>query len=261
MAGVAVDPHQNRDQEMRFDGLRFALRGDGLHVLRHHGIAHERVRQSPEEDSARRGALLEACRRVDGVARDQGRPRRRIADDHLTGVDAGSEPDREAALELEIRIQDGQGFADLRRRANGPERVILVHLGHAEDRHHRVADELLHRSAVRLDDRPHRGEVAVHDRAQRLRVDALAERRRARDVGEQDRGEAADHALGARLRQTGPARAAELHAVRVGEAAHRTRDGHGGSLWMPAGHDAAKVCRPTTWSIRCVAPRSRRVAT
>ena len=54
-----------------------------------------------------------------------------------------------------------------------------------EDRHHRVADELLDDAAVALDDRLHALEVAREQRAERLRVDRLAERRRADDVAEE----------------------------------------------------------------------------
>ena len=55
-----------------------------------------------------------------------------------------------------------------------------------EHSHHRVADELLHRAAVALDDRLHPLEVAGKQRPDRLRVGRLPERRRADDVAEQD---------------------------------------------------------------------------
>ena len=64
----------------------------------------------------------------------------------------------------------GQRVAHLDRRAARPQRVVLVHDRNAEDRHHRVADELLHRAAVRLDDPLHPLEVARQQRPQRLRV-------------------------------------------------------------------------------------------
>jgi hypothetical protein len=47
---------------------------------------------------------------------------------------------------------------------------------HAEHGHDRVADELLDRTAVALDDRSHAVEVAGKQRPQRLRVGRLAER-------------------------------------------------------------------------------------
>ena len=40
--------------------------------------------------------------------------------------------------------------AELQRGAHGTQRVVLVHLRHAEYGHHGVADEFLHRAAVTL---------------------------------------------------------------------------------------------------------------
>ena len=48
--------------------------------------------------------------------------------------------------------------------------VVLVRDRQPEDAHHRVADELLHPTAVALDGRAHLGEVALHHRAQHLRI-------------------------------------------------------------------------------------------
>ena len=56
----------------------------------------------------------------------------------------------------------------------------------AEDRHHRIADELLDRPAVALDYRAHLGEVAAHQGAHRLCVELLTQARGARHIGEQD---------------------------------------------------------------------------
>ena len=51
----------------------------------------------------------------------------------------------------ELGIQADQGLAEVGRRPRGAERVVLVHLRHAEDGHRRVADELLDRAAVAFD--------------------------------------------------------------------------------------------------------------
>jgi hypothetical protein len=56
---------------------------------------------------------------------------------------------------------------------------------HAEERDDRVADELLDRSAVALDDRTRLFEVADEDAAQRLRVVRLAEARRPDDIAKE----------------------------------------------------------------------------
>jgi hypothetical protein len=53
-----------------------------------------------------------------------------------------------------------------------------VQNGYAEDRHHGVADELLHRATVDLDDCLHPLEVASEQRAQRIRVEPLPQLRR-----------------------------------------------------------------------------------
>ena len=56
----------------------------------------------------------------------------------------------------------------------------------AEHGHDRVADELLDGAAVPLQDLPHRGEVARHERPHHLGVEPLAERRRPDHVREHD---------------------------------------------------------------------------
>ena len=81
----------------------------------------------------------------------------------------------------------GEGLAHLDGRPQRAQRVVLVHDRHAEDRHHRIADELLDRAAVALDDLLHLLEVAGQERPQRLRVEPLAQRGRAGDVAEQHR--------------------------------------------------------------------------
>jgi hypothetical protein len=110
-----------------------------------------------------------------------------------------------------------------------PADPVLVHGRHAEDGHDRVADELLHRAAVALDDRLRGLEVARHHVAQALRVDPLAERRRARDVAEQDGHDLPHLARGHGLAECGAARVAEARALAVLGPAART-DEHGASL-------------------------------
>jgi hypothetical protein len=53
-----------------------------------------------------------------------------------------------------------------------------------EHRHHRIANELLHRSTVALNDRPQLLEIAAHHTVQRLRIKLLTQGRRARYVAE-----------------------------------------------------------------------------
>ena len=89
-----------------------------------------------------------------------------------------------------------------------PERIILVRKRYAEHGHHRVADELLHRPLVRLDDSLHPLEVARQQRAQRFGIRLLAQGRRAGQVTENHRhrlpelascGDCGRAALGAEL--------------------------------------------------------------
>ena len=96
--------------------------------------------------------LLEPRGDVDRVA---GREPLLGAGDDLAGVHA------DPALDAELRAS---ASAHLHRRPAGAQRVVLVQPRHAEDGHHRVADELLHRAAVRLDDRLHPLEVAGEQR-------------------------------------------------------------------------------------------------
>ena len=49
---------------------------------------------------------------------------------------------------LEFLVEDDEASAHLVGRAHRPERVVLVGDRDTEDRHHRIADELLDRSAV-----------------------------------------------------------------------------------------------------------------
>ena len=165
--------------------LSFQLeRRDGLDLDR---SPDESRRLLAEEHGAGDGGLLEARRHVDGIA---GRETLLRARDDLPGID----PD--ASLDAEL----GQCREYLGRRADGAQRVILVEHRNPEHGHHRVADELLHRPAVPLDDRLDPLEVAVEDRAERLGVDRFPERGRAGDVAEDHRD---DLALLARCRRLG----------------------------------------------------------
>ena len=70
-------------------------------------------------------------------------------------------------------------------RPHGAQRVVLGDGRDAPDRHHRVADELRDRPALGLDRAAHLGVEAVHDPAQRLGVEPVAERGEPDHVGEE----------------------------------------------------------------------------
>src|SRR5262249_9391296 len=101
----------------------------------------------------------------------------------LAGVDA------DAALDAEPR----KSFAHLGSSAHCPKGIVLVRKRYAEDRHHRVPDELLHRPAVPLDTRPNGVEVAVKTRLQRFGVERLPECRRPSQITEENRDDLASH--------------------------------------------------------------------
>ena len=79
---------------------------------------------------------------------------------------------------------------EVERRPDGPLGVVLLRDRRAPDRHHRVADELLHRAAVALDHVRARVEVAREELARLLGVAGLGGGGEADEVGEQHRDEA-----------------------------------------------------------------------
>ena len=134
--------------------------------------AYELEGRLADQDLVGVGGVLQAGGDIDRVP---GRQPLLGTRDHLARVHA------DPSLHAQLR----ERRPHLHRRPAGAQRVVLVHLRHTEDRHHRVADELLHRALVRLDDRLHPLEVAGQQRLKRLRVDGLAERGRADHVAEQ----------------------------------------------------------------------------
>src|SRR5262249_43504158 len=128
-----------------------------------------------------------------------------------------------------LHTQLGKGVAHLHRGPNSPESVVLVHDWHAEDSHHCVADELLDRAAVALDDRLHRLEVGSEQSPQRLRVELLAQLSRAGDVAEENRYDLALFPSWGGLDERRAAHAAEPEAFGVLLAALRA-DEHPSSV-------------------------------
>jgi hypothetical protein len=94
----------------------------------------------------------------------------------LPGVHPGAGLDLESELPPEASVQLRQPGLHLQRGANGSQRVILMGHRNTEDAHNRVADELLHRSTVSLEDAPHRGEVPADRLAPGLGIQALSQR-------------------------------------------------------------------------------------
>ena len=142
---------------------------------------------------------------VHGIA---GHERLAGARDDLAGVNA----------DAHLQAERCDGIAHLDRRSHRAKGVVLVDLWEAEDSHRRIADELLDRATVSLEDRAKFHVVARHELAQRLRIGPLAERRRSDEVAEHDRHRLAN--IGRRLDfQRRSARGAEPCSVRVLPAA------------------------------------------
>ena len=171
---------EHRDEAVRGDGLDFAFELERLDRLGLDRAADELERRLADQDLARVGRALEPGGDVDRVS--GGEPLLGAGDD-LARVHA------DPSLDAEL----GECRAHLDRGPAGAQRVVLVHRRDAEDGHHRVADELLHRAAVRLDDLLHPLEVAGEQALQRLRVDRLPERGRADHVAEENRDDLAVH--------------------------------------------------------------------
>ena len=122
------------------------------HRFRADGAAHESLGRRADENLSGASSLLEALGDVHCVACGE---RLAGARDDLPGVDA------DPHLEQEGR----DGVAHLEGRAYRSQGVVLVDLRDTEDCHRCVADELLHRAAVALEDRAQLRVVASHELA------------------------------------------------------------------------------------------------
>jgi hypothetical protein len=152
-----------------------------------HGVREQPIRLVAEQHLARLSQLLDVRGHAYCGARDiQVLPGRRDHND-LARVDGDADREPQVPLGLGHLGQLGDGVSRADGRARGAQGVVLVQLRRAEDRHHRVADELLHRAAVRLDRAPYRVEVTRHQRAVGLGVELAREPRRLDQVAEENR--------------------------------------------------------------------------
>ena len=170
------------------------------------------------------GRRLHARGRVDEVAGDHALALRADGDRRFSGDDADShrEPGR-----TDFAAERGDDLDQLEPGADGPLGVVLARDRRAPDRHHRVADELLDRPAVAVDNAARRVEVAREQVAHLLGIAVLGKRGEAHEVAEEHRDEPP---LGLRLRasrrvraERGAALAAEAVVRLVRGAAARAR--------------------------------------
>ena len=143
--GVPDQPARLRRQHgtkpPRGDRMGLPLHDQRLDRFRLRRLPDERKGVFADQDLSGLGGLLKPGRDVHGVS---GRKPLPGARDHLAGLD--SDP----ASHLEA----GQRVSHLARGPHRSKRIVLVQHRHAEHRHHGVADELLHRAAMALDDPP-----------------------------------------------------------------------------------------------------------
>ena len=180
-AEVSADTRSRLHGVPHGHGLGLSLRLDGLAgaVLdRRAGRAECRL---ADEDPVRRRRRLQPRGGVHDVAGNHpfaGTGTSIERHERLTGVDA------DANLQLRL-LQDR--IPNRESRPHRPLRIVLVRRRRAEHRHHRVADELLHRASVMLERRPQPLVIRTQDRLHILRIQRLGPRREADEVREQDR--------------------------------------------------------------------------
>src|SRR5712691_786079 len=196
------------EEPMDLDGLGLSLeleRPGGLGCDR---VADEVKRGGSDQSLAGRSRLLEPRSEVDGVACHEGLA---FAGDDLTRVDA------DANLELER----SDHLLHLRGGSDRAQRIVLVRLGNAEHGHHCVADALLDRAAVALDDLAHLLVIPGHQPPRRVRMRAFSERRGTDDVAEED-GDRLSHLARLGCLERAAAVSAETETARILLATSRT---------------------------------------
>ena len=143
--------------------------------------ARDPVGQRADEDLAGPGGLLETRAQVHDRSGHKELGAVPGPRDGLARVHADAYFERNA-----FAPQARDALAKRERRTHRAVGIVVVCGGHAEDRHHRVADELLDRSAMRLEDRSSGLERPRESLADDLGIVFHPERGRAHDVSEED---------------------------------------------------------------------------
>jgi hypothetical protein len=213
--------------------------------------------------------MFEPRRDVDGVAGDHRLPGLRLyGREHLAGVDADPDLQRHVVARGKVLVHLLEPALHPERRTERSRRVVLVSDRHTERGHHRVADELLDGSALCFDLLAHRLEERREDLAEPFRIEALAERGRARHDGEQHRHQPSFLSYGeVRLDEGGPAARAEPRARRPlgaadgtsGDEGRATRHAEAGAVWVLRSAPLAGRHRPSVGAGRTRDRRPRSI--
>ena len=132
----------------RANRVALALELDRRQRLDVDGIPNVRKRRLAEEDLAGPGTLLEPSCDVDCVA---GREPLVGSGDDLARIDPDPHRKDRSVVARKPVIQRTERLPQAGRCPDRAQGIVLVEDRNAEDRHHRVADEFLHASAVALD--------------------------------------------------------------------------------------------------------------
>jgi hypothetical protein len=213
--GCARDDSQ---QPPSVDRLRAAFQLQRVERLDEGCIANEPVGRLAEQNLTWARRRLEPLRERHGFTGCEGVPFGWIACHDLSGVDASPHPELEPVLGAQLLVQLRQRLAQLGGGPHRPQGIVLVQDRDPERGHDRVADELLDRSAVVLEDAADLDEVARDDPPVRLCVEPLAERRRVDHVREDDRDRLPHLARRSALPERGSTCEAEPRAGWVGLA-------------------------------------------
>jgi hypothetical protein len=180
-------PHPNR--------LGFAFGLDGGRVVVVDDLTGCPIGRLVDEDPVDRSSILETCGCVDDVARGHS----------LARLGASVQPDerlsrRDGDPHLDIVLLD-RPLTNRKAGANGTLGIVLVGCRRAEERHDRVADELLDGAAVALELGAKALVIRAEERFDVFGIESFSAARKADEVAEDDRDDLALSALGGGHRQ------------------------------------------------------------
>jgi len=174
----------DRDRSPELNGLGLALQLEDPAALVGDDVVRRPHRRLADQDRPRVRDRLDAGGGVHQVTRDHPLPLRVECDRGLAGQDTGASAELRGTDLLPERSYDGR---ELQGGPDGALGVVLVRDRRPPDRHHRIADELLHDPAVSADDLPARVEVPREQIPDLLGIARFREGRESHQVREQHR--------------------------------------------------------------------------